>query len=213
MKKFGIYDELERSRIIIYGALVNPIILKEMAKMGFDRKEIMFGKGLLTKMTDKQYLRVSEQNTQKETTQQLNNAYDAANESYVMHVKYARLVVPKNSKAWNDLLLTGKRSKNLVGWMVQAKAFYRHVDTVADLLAKRGILAEELAQTKAMVEAVSDTRIQQFVCFGNKQAATVRRDEDRLALQQWIRKFVKAARYAFDDDKQQLESLGITVRS
>jgi len=39
----------------------------------------------------------------------------------------------------------------------------------------------------------------------------VKRDQEREALQQWMRKFIKAARYAFDEDKQQLEALGIVV--
>lgn len=211
--KIGIYDELERSRLMIEVALANPVILKALTRLGFDRKEILRGKGLLLKMTDKQQQRESEENSQKETTQQLNNAYEEANALYISHVKLARMVVPVNSKAWNNLKLSGKRRRDMVGWLVQAKAFYRNAGAVADLLAQRGITSEELAQAGAMVEAVADARVQQYMCIGNKQTATVRRDEEREVLQQWIKKFVKAARYAFDEDKQQLESLGIVVPS
>ncbi len=48
---------------------------------------------------------------------------------------------------------------------------------------------------------------------GNKQVAKVRRDEERRAMQEWMAKFIRAARYAFQDDKQQLKLLGIVVPS
>ena len=56
------------------------------------------------------------------------------------HVKLARLIVPANSQVWNDLKLTGRRRKDLAGWMMmQTQAFYQHAPAVAELLAQRGI--------------------------------------------------------------------------
>jgi len=141
---------------MIEGALANPEMIKALAQLGFDRKEIMRGKDLLSKMENQQYEREREGNAQKETTQQLRKSYADAHTLYITHVKYARMVVPPQSKAWNDLKLNGIRRKDLNGWLAQAQAFYRHVGAVAELLAQRGILAEELAQAQAMIEAVTD---------------------------------------------------------
>ena len=213
MTKYGIYDELEKSRLMIEGALANPKILQALAKVGIDKKEIMRGKDLLLKMGNQQNERESEENAQKETTRQLLQAYSDAHAIYMSHVKYARMVVPPQSEAWDNLKLTGTRRKDLNGWLSQAQAFYRYVDTVAELLAARGIPTEELAQAQAMVEAVANARVQQNLYKSNKQMAKEKRDAERKALKQWMSKFVKAARFAFDEEKQQLEALGIVVAS
>lgn len=213
MRRRGIYDELEKSRLMIEGALSNPKMLQALARVGMDKKEIVRGRDLLLKMGNQQYERESEENAQKETTRQLHKSFTDAHAVYITHVKYARMVVPPQSEAWDNLKLTGIRRKDLNGWLAQAQAFYRHVGAVAELLAARGITPEELAQAQAMVEAVAQARVQQNLYKGNKQSAKEKRDQERKALKQWMRKFVKAARFAFDEDKQQLEVLGIVVPS
>ena len=213
MKKNSIYHELEYHRLILSGALANPAILKKLAALGYDRKSIVAGQQLLTKMKNQQQLRETGENSQKASTQQVTQARQDANDRYMSHVKLARLIVPKDSQAWNDMKLSGRRRQDMAGWLMQTQAFYQHAPAVAELLAQRGISAEEVAQTQAMTEAVAEARVEQNRHRGNKQVAKVRRDEEREALQKWMSKFIRAARYAFEDDKQQLESLGIVVPS
>lgn len=209
----SIYDELESNRLALGGALANPEIIKVMSPLGFDRKEILTGNSLLAKMVAQQEEREEEENKQKASTQKLRDAYKEANALYMTHLKVARLAVVPNSHAWNDMKLSGSRSQDMSGWLIQVKAFYKHAATVAGLLAYRGITAEELAQAQAMIEAVADARIAQNKCRSNKQVAKVRRDQERKEMQKWMSKFIKAARFAFDEDKQQLEALGIVVPS
>lgn len=211
MMKKGIHDELKRFRLMIEGALVNPKIMQALAKVGYDRKEILRGKGLLTNMENQQQERENEANTQKEMTQRLHAANAEAYTLYANHLKFARLVVPPGSKAWNDMKLSGARKRNGYGWIVQAKAFYLHAGAVGELLAQRGISAEELTQAQAMIQAVEDAQVQQNLSRSNFQMARVRRDQERKALQVWMRKFIRIARFAFEEDKQQLEALGIVV--
>ncbi len=65
-------------RLMIAGALANPEIMKALAQLDFDKKEIMWGKNLLAKMENQQYERENEGNAQKETTQHLYAAYAEA---------------------------------------------------------------------------------------------------------------------------------------
>ncbi len=213
IKKKSIYDEMEGNRLAIGGALANPEFIKVMSPLGYDRKEFNFGNSLLAKMVAQQEEREQEQNGQKASTQKLRNAYKEANAMYMIHLNFARMVVVPDSHAWNDMKLSGIRRKDMAGWLIQVKAFYKHAPTVAELLALRGISAEELAQTQAMIEAVADARIQQNQSRSRKQVAKERRDKERKEMQLWMSKFIKAARYAFDEDKQQLEALGIVVPS
>ncbi len=212
-KKKSIYEEIEQYRLIISGALANPAILKKLAELGYDRKAILAGQQLLLGMKAQQQVRESGQNSQKASTQSMRQSYQEADARYLAHVKLARLIVPADSQAWNNLQLTGRRRKDLAGWMMQTEAFYQHAPAVAERLAQRGITPEELTQTQAMIEAVAEARVEQNRHRGDKQVAKVRRDREREALQQWMAKFIRAARYAFAEDKQQLESLGIVVPS
>lgn len=212
-KKKGIYEELEYYRLIISGALANPEVLKQLAALGYDRKAILAGQKQLLKVKSQQQVRESGENSQKASTQSMRQSYQEADARYLSHVKLARLIVPANSQVWNNLQLTGRRRKDLAGWMMQTEAFYQHAPAVAELLAQRGITPEELTQTQAMIEAVGEARVEQNRQRGDKQVAKVRRDQERKALQQWMTKFVRAARYAFAEDKQQLEALGIVVPS
>ena len=209
----SIYEELEYHRLIINGALANPAILKKLVSLGYNRKSIVKGQQLLMKMRAQQQVRETGQNSQKASTQQLRQAYQDADAQYMTHVKLARLIVPKDSQVWNDMKLSGRRRKDMAGWLVQTQAFYQHAPAVAGLLAQRGITSAELTQAQAMVAAVADARVEQNRHKGAKQVAKVRRDEEREALQRWMSKFIRAARYAFEDDKQQLEALGIVVPS
>lgn len=211
--KTSLYKEIENHRLIISGALANPVVLKKLAEMGYDRKAILAGQQRLLKMKNQQQLRESGQSSQKASTTQMRQAFQQADARYMGHLKLARLIVPKESAAWDDMKLTGSRRKDMAGWLMQTEAFYRHAPAVADLLTPRGITAEDLNQTQAMIDAVGAARVEQNRHRGNKQVAKVRRDEDRQAMHEWMAKFIRAARYAFQDDKQQLEVLGIVVPS
>ena len=111
------------------------------------------------------------------------------------HVKMARLIVPKQSQAWNNMKLSGQRRKDMAGWLMQTQAFYEHAPAVDEALAQRGITREELTQVKKMIEAVSEARVEQNRRKGSKQVAKVRRDEERKALQQWMRKYTAPQRF------------------
>lgn len=209
----SIYNELESNRQVVAGALASPEIIRIMSPLGYDRKEINFGNSLLTKMANQQDEREHEENLQKISTQKLRGAYKEANTLYMGHLKFARLLFAPQSQGWNDMKLGGKRSQNMAGWLMQAKSFYKYAIPLADTFAQRGITAEELAQAQAMIEAVADARVQQNQSKSRKQIAKERRDQERKEMQRWMSKFIKAARYAFDEDKQQLEALGIVVPS
>ena len=209
----SIYDELEYHRLIINGALANPMILKKLSALGYDRKAILEGQQLFMKMKAQQQERETGENSQKASTRQMRQVRQEADARYMAHVKMARLIVPKESQDWNDMKLSGQRRKDMAGWLIQTQAFYEHAPAVEEALAQRGITREELTQVQKMIEAVSEARVEQNRRKGSKQVAKVRRDEERKALQQWMSKFIRAARYAFEDDKQQLEALGIVVPS
>ena len=210
--KRGINHELKRYHLVIEGTLTNPKIMQALAKQGYDRKEILRGKDLLLNAENQQHERENEKNAQKEATRHLHAAQDNAYALYMHHLKFARLTVQPESKPWDDMKLGGARSKDLNGWLVQAAAFYRNIGPVADMLIQNSsITADDLTRAQGMIAAVTDAQVKQNLSKSNYQKTKLRRDNERKALKAWMSKFIKTVRFAFDEDKQQLEALGIVV--
>lgn len=80
-------------------------------------------------------------------------------------------------------------------------------------MLRQGITEDEIEQAKAMIEAVEAARVEQNHGRSHSQQAKEQRDAARAELQQWMKKYKKALRFAFDENKQQLEALGIVVPS
>lgn len=211
--KRTIEGRLEQAHMAIEGALNTPGIIKALIPLGYDRKAIQGGKALYEQAILQQSLRESEYNTQKDNSSMLKDAFAEARKMYIEHVKLARLSIPPDRYHWHNMKLRGSRKNDMTGWLFQAQAFYRHTAPVAELLAKRGISQEELAQAQAMVEAVAASRVKCNYGKSNAQQAKEQRDKAMQDLQAWMKKFMKAARYAFDENKQQLEALGVVVTS
>ena len=95
----------------------------------------------------------------------------------------------------------------------QIEAFYSKIEQFLEVMGRYDVKAEELAQTKAMAEALQAGRRQRAARRGEAQHATRQRNKKRRELRDWMAQFRKAARLALHDDIQLLEVLDITVPS
>ncbi|WPP51902.1 hypothetical protein [Catalinimonas niigatensis] len=91
------------------------------------------------------------------------------------HSKRARLAFEGQRGTLEQLQLLGNRKMDTNGLMMQVYAFYSKIVLFAEEMSKYNISAEELAQSKAMVEALSATRQQQVQSKGQAQDATQKR--------------------------------------
>lgn len=208
-----IIAQMERARIAIEGALSNPSILKQLALYGYDRKKLMEGKAYYEKMRLLENTKNQERGEQLRNTDELYAAFDQAYKQYIKHVKIARMAIPHNRELWRILDLSGTRKRNIAGWLYQAEAFYMNIGQVEGALAHFGVTSEELAQAKAMMEAVAAARVKRFGSASDAQLAKKERDDALTALNDWYRKFIVIARVALDQNPQMLEALGLMVRS
>ncbi|MDF9799381.1 Na+/phosphate symporter [Catalinimonas alkaloidigena] len=130
---------------------------------------------------------------------------------YTRHCKKARLAFEGQRGILEQLQLPGKRKGDIHGLMSQINAFYSKIEQYAEQISKFDISQEEVAQTKAMLEALAAARLQQIESKGEAQHATHQRDASRKELRKWMAQFRKVARIALADEPQLLESLGIVV--
>jgi len=211
--KKSVADRLERSRLVIDGALADVNITKETALYGFDRKACQQARKLYEEAYGLQTTKESEVGAQRETTQSRRQAQQEAHEQYMKHVKIVRAVVPKEEELWRKLGLSGKRETTLTGWLTQVNRFYQNIGLVQDALTQFNILPEELQQTQAQIEAVAAMRVTQNRTRSQSQQLREQRDASLEKLEKWVRNFLKIAEIAFEDNPQKLEALGQVVAS
>ncbi|MEQ9439380.1 MAG: hypothetical protein RIG62_10040 [Cyclobacteriaceae bacterium] len=204
--------KLERSFFAIEGVRSNPEMVNILKQVGWMPKDTTQGwnqyqetYGLFVDQKEK--LR-----GQRQATDELGAAQDALNKLYQKHLHLARLAVPFQRNTYRTLELGGKRKYERSARQGQIRSFYNNTHLIAAELSAYGVTPEELAQAQAMIEAVDAARVKQNEARSAAQQSRINRDRSYKALEAWTRKFIRTARFAFADQPQQLEALGIVVK-
>jgi len=204
-------DQLAEVRLAVAGVLENPEIMKKLEKLNYTKKMVQEGNAHINKIEMLGVQQDDGHGLQKSATLQLRAAKTEAHTLYMRHLSIARIALSQHPELWDVLKLKGVRKQAISGWIRQTSAFYNNISRVQDIMDKHGVTADEVAQGKAMIEAIASYQVQQSKGKSQKQQATQERQEARKALQLWMRDFLYIARYALKDNKQQLEALGQVV--
>lgn len=213
MKKRTISAEIAMAQIAIENSLNHARIQKQLAVYSYDRKKMLEGKGLLQEVQMLQLVKQDKYGKQYETSDALQAQIQEVKKLYGQHIRIARVAFENQRGILEQLQLKGRRKSDVLGLQEQIHTFYSKIETFSKEISKYNISPEELAQAKAMVEAIGAARQQQLQSKGDAQDATQKRNEKRRALKTWISQFKKVARIALTDEPQLLEVLGIMVPS
>ena len=213
VKKKGISQRIENAQLLINGALGQPAVSQELAKVGYPKKEIEKGRALLNKVIELQTAKTTKYGLQLSTSEEFKQEQATAWEKYIYHVQSARLAFRNDVGRQKRLQLNVSRQRTIAVWMEQARFFYQEIRQMSDQFAVMGVTDEELAQTQAMIEAMSSARQHYKSLIGEAQMATQQRNAALKDLDVWVRKFTKVARIALEEQDQLLEGMGLLVRS
>ena len=214
MKKTNsIAQQIQNTRLLIDGALNQPLVSQKLAKFGFPKPEIKKGEAILNRVVLLDTAKSSKYGQQLRASEQCKEDRVAAWEQYNYHVKSAKLVFRNDWGMQKQLQLDQPRKRTLAAWLTQARYFYQEIQQMPDHFAKMGVTADELAQTQAMIEAVSGANHHCKALAGEAQLATQQRNAAMKELNVWVRRFTKVARVALEEHDQLLEGLGLMVRS
>ncbi|WPP52769.1 hypothetical protein [Catalinimonas niigatensis] len=211
MQKRTISAELAMAEIAIENALQNPDTLKKLSAYNYDRKRLLEGKSLKEEVQMLESVKQDKYGQQFSSTDSMKAQRKEIVQRYRQHSKRARLAFEGQRGTLEQLQLLGNRKMDTNGLMMQVYAFYSKIVLFAEEMSKYNISPEELAQSKAMVEALSAARQQQVQSKGQAQDATQKRNAKRKELNAWMMQFRKVARIALTDEPQMLETLGILV--
>ncbi|WKN30316.1 hypothetical protein PZB74_15230 [Porifericola rhodea] len=211
--KKGIAQILEDARLLIQGALHQPLVLQEVAKYRYSEKDIRNAQKLLDRAVALQSDKTSKYGKQLGASDQYKKDQAEAWDLYSYHYQLAKLACRNESGLQKRLQLEVPRKRNMAAWMEQSRYFYTELLQLPQVYEAMAVSAEELAQAQAMQEAVADSRRNFKSSQGEAQLATQARNIAFKELEEWTRRFRKVARLALEENDQLLEGMGITVRS
>lgn len=211
MQKRTISAELAMAEIAIENALQNADTLKKLSAYNYDRKRLLEGRSLKAEVQMLESVKQDKYGQQFTSTDSIKAQRQEIMLRYRQHSKRARLAFEDQRGILEQLQLLGSRKTDTNGLMMQVYTFYSKIALFAGEMSQYNLSTEELAQTKAMVEAFFAARQQQIQSKGQAQNATQKRNAKRKELKAWMTQFRKIARIALADEPQMLETLGILV--
>lgn len=184
---------------------------------GYDTDTLNEGMALYEVADSLHLKQKQEYGEQYAATGALQAAKEAADKTYMRHLKLARVALKDEKSAEAALQLSGIRKESMSGWIQQAKAFYTNASTasaaIKQKLAKVSVSEAEITagvESMKQIEALLSVQLKEK---GEAQDATLKRDTALDDLQEWMSDYIAIARVALEDQPQLLETLGIVEPS
>lgn len=209
--KRALQEELGAGRVTIKNAMENAEIMKTLGKLNYDAKEMNRGWGLLETVYALQTEKINKYGNQVGATQSFYKELEQSRAQYQTHRKLVKIAYAGDWEKFAKLQLDKKNPSAVEKWLNNASIFYQELLSDSALIVQFGVTIEELQQMQAMIQALLDKRNRQISKKGEAQHATQKRNAALKAYQEWMKGFRLAARFAFRDDPQLLEILGIMV--
>ncbi len=202
---------IRQSCLMLESAASLPELQSQLAQFTYGAARLKEGRLLYQKAIDTKRRQRETANQQLQATRILNEAREKAKGLYRKHIATARLAFGKDPDAIQKLGLEGERKRTHSEWILQATDFYHTVTSYAQVLSKYNVPAKELAEARKLIAHITTLEVLQKEAISQAQIATRHKNTAVDALEIWMRKFIKVARIAFQDDPQRLEAMGITV--
>ncbi len=212
MKLKSNVEILEAAALAIDNIQKDPELQKKMAVLGFPQKRIQDGIALQQYALMTQYTQGTYYNEQWAISQQINKEVDVTITQFKNHVKVARIAFRDEGEFLHALKID-KFANGSWPLVRQAQHFYSHLVLNATAMDAYGISQAILEQAKASVDALLDNKRERTRKKGQAEDSTKDKQKAFAELKAWVVEFWKAARFAFRDKPQILESFGILVSS
>ena len=207
----SIPDFLQGARLAITNAQQTPEIAEALVLFGLDATALQAGADLLSQAEALQAAQVQQYSEQYAATEARDEAWQAADKSYMVHRKLARLALKDQPQAQKALLLHKPKERTLSDWLAQSKVFYTNLlgnDMAKTALAKYNLTEEKLTSGLNAVDQVQALEAVQKQQTSEAQQATKERNAVLNALNERLVELREVAQIALADTPQQLEALG-----
>lgn len=132
------------------------------------------------------------------------------------HVQRADLAFAEQEGVVTELSIHGLLGDRLTisDWIVRTRRFYSILLDDAELLsvyAERGLGRESLERGLDALNEVADLHREYVARQSEREQHRRIRDDERLALEAWVRKFQRTAKYALESEMDLLQQVGFQV--
>ena len=204
---------LHRASLAIHSARQDADMLRQLSTCSFDAKKFKEGEKLCDDVRSFTAQQEEARRQAKGATKTLRETRAHIHTRYMYHLSLARTVFKTNDKAQDELGLKGVRSSRLENWLKQTRDFYRNALSYAETLEQYGIPRHEMEESQILLGQMIELLSLQKQTLSRAQVLTQKKQELLVQLEQWYRKLIKLARIALEDSPQQMEALGIKVKT
>lgn len=202
---------LHRTYVALTNVLNSPELLVIMAQYSFDEKKIREGLKMHGTVDTLTLQREQAQSAQYQATQLLTQAKEDLLNLFRKHLETARLAYLREAADYQDTLhITAIVPRATVDCLKHIKRFYAHIPV--PMMEKYLVPQKELTEANRLAQRVKELLALQIKAKSQPQHLSDARQKAFTALKAWMYRFDKIAQLAFDDQPQQLEALGQTVR-
>ena len=214
MIKKTIEARLLRAHLVASNTAKHPKVKKQLELFGYPAARMQELQDLIAQAEAFKDDKKDFYSQKRSLAKQMAVAVEELKTLYKEHLTVARFAFRNDTYLQGQLELKGSRKSDWAGWLEQVSDFYSKAEALAlPALKKQGITADEIAQGKAMAQALMAQYEERKSNKGAAQSSTKKRDEVLKAIDQWVSNFKKVAKVALQDDPQLLEVLGIVVPS
>lgn len=217
-KKKSTYETMEAqlrtNRVAIDLALEDTTLHAPLLQFGYDQERIREGEVKVAFAEENYHKQIIAYEAQHNATLLFNDAWKEADDFYVRLVKVARVAFKDNPGIYNQLHLTGDRARSFDDWVPQTTHFYHNaLDTpeIVEGFARFNVAIETLTRGRELLEKSRKNDKENERLKAEAQKATDLRDQAFADMNSWMADFIKIARLAFENDRQQLEKFGIVA--
>ena len=205
---------LFRAWLLVENANKHVRIRQQLAAFGYTAERMQELAALIEKAEALDDEKQECYSRKKALSQQMDKDVQAMKALYMEHLTIARFTYRKDAYMQEKLDLTGSRKRHWAGWLNQVHTFYAGLEAEGlAAMKKHGAIAEEIAQGKAMADALMEAYHATKFNNGNAQSATQKRNQVLKMIDRWVMNFKKVASVALEDEPQLLKALGMKVPS
>lgn len=202
---------LQRVYVALTNTLNTPELLAALAEFNYDAKKVRQGLSLYQRVEELTQQREQAQEAQYQATQLLTDAKERLLSLFKIHVDTARLSYRREASSYQDTLgLTRTTPRDTASCLKHIKRFYAHVPPV--MMAKYHVPQKELHEGIRLADRVQELLALKTKATSQPQHLSALRQQALEELQTWMRRFDKITQLALEDQPQQREALGRTVR-
>jgi hypothetical protein len=212
----SIEAKLAQAQLAINNTIADPDLSAALAVYGYTAERMRQGAALRDTARGLYQRQKGEYGNLLSAGDALEVARRQAKDTYMRHVKVARVALKADRGALQALNLAAQRRRFLSGWLAQAQQFYANAlveRTILDRLAPFGITPVLLAKGQSQIDAVAASDAARQQRQGAAQHSTKARDAAIATMDAWMSDFVKIARVALQDRPQLLEKIGVAAPS